>query len=126
MTASAWDPVDAEMRLRALDAALDVAVTKVKDARDKEVGLWRKFRDARSDAMLSPDCPKVSRGGYTTGERDAWVEREVLDAEAAYKKAIADRENAVDEMFKLKDQAAIVGKLSDLVRLDYVNTGRRP
>jgi hypothetical protein len=125
VSASPWDPVDAEMRLRALDAALDAAVKAVRDARDEEVTRWRKFRDARNEAMLSDECPKVTRGGCTTGERDAWVEREAIEAESDYKRATAARENAVDEMFKLKDQGGIVGKISDLVRLDYVNTGRR-
>lgn len=118
-TPSPWSPVDAEMRLRAIDAALDKATEEVKNRRDAEIKRWREFRDARNEAMLSPECLKVTRGGHTTAERDAWVECEAIEAEDAYKQATADRENAVDEMFKLKDQAAIAGKLSDLVRQAY-------
>jgi hypothetical protein len=126
MNLSPWTPVDAEMRLRALDLALDEVVQAVKRARDAEVTAWRQYRDTRNDAMLSDACPKVTRGGTTTAERDAWAEREAAPAEENYKRATAARENAVDEMFKFKDQALIAGKLSDLVRQAYATAGSRP
>jgi hypothetical protein len=119
-----WTPVDAEMRLRAIDEALDAAVEAVKAKRDAEVTCHGKYKDARRAAMLSPVCPKVTRGGTTTAERDAWVETEAAAAEKAYDRAKADREDAVDDMFKLKDQGAIVGKISDLVRQAYAMAGR--
>ena len=125
MSLSPWTPVDAEMRLRAIDAALDTAVDAVKAARDAEVTRHGAYKDARRTAMLSVKCPKVTRGGCTTAERDAWVEREAAAAEREYDRAKADREDAVDEMFKIKDQGAIVGKISDLMRQAYAMAGAR-
>lgn len=120
-----WTPVDAEMRLRDIDEALDPTVDAVKRARDIEVARHGQYKDARRAALLSAKCPKVSRGGYTTAERDAWVEQEAAEAEKAYERAKADREDAVDAMFKVKDQGAIVGKISDLVRQAYAVSGGR-
>lgn len=125
MTRAPWTPVDAEMRLRAIDESLEPVVEEVKKARDLEVTRHGEYKDARRAAMLSAECPKVTRGGVTTAERDAWVEREAADAEKAYERAKKAREDAVDDMFKVKDQGAIVGKISDLVRQAYAVGGGR-
>jgi hypothetical protein len=126
MSPQPWTPVDAEMRLRAIDEALDAAVEAVKHARDTEVARYGDYKAARRVALLSGECPKVTRGGYTTAERDAWVDIRAEKAEKVYERAKADREDAVDEMFKLKDQAMVVGKISDLVRQAYAVAGGRP
>jgi hypothetical protein len=123
MSAQPWTPVDAEMRLRAIDAALDAAVEAVKRTRDTEVQRYGAYKDVRDAAMLSDQCPKVIRGGCTTAERDAWVSRESAKAEREYEQAKKDREDAIDDMFKLKDQGAIIGKVSDLVRQAYATAG---
>jgi hypothetical protein len=125
MTRAPWTPVDAEMRLRAIDESLEPVVDAVKKARDTEVARHGEYKDARRAAILSDKCPKVTRGGWTTAERDAWVEREAADAEKAYEWAKKAREDAIDDMFKVKDQGAIVGKLSDLVRQAYAVGGGR-
>ena len=123
--AQPWSPVDAEMRLRAIDAALDAAVAEVKRARDVEIKRYGEYKDAKTDAILSDDCPPVTRGGTTTAERDAWVDREARRAEREYEQAKRAREDAIDDMFKLKDQGMIVGKVSDLVRQAYATAGVR-
>lgn len=123
--AQPWSPVDAEMRLRAIDAGLDAVVAEVKRARDVELKHYRAFRDAKTDALLREDRPRVTRGGTTTAELAAWVDREVRDAEWDYEQAKKAREDAIDDMFKLKDQGMIVGKVSDLVRQAYATAGGR-
>jgi hypothetical protein len=117
-------PVEAEMRLREIDDALDGVVDAVKTARDIEVGKYDEVKRARRKAILSAQCPKVSRNGITTAERDAWVEDQVADLQFAYELATAAREYAVDQMFKVKDQAGIVGKISSLVQQAYAMAGR--
>lgn len=70
-------------------------------------------------AMFNPDCPKVTRGGATVSERDAWVEDRVADEYRAYRIAKVACEAAQDHMRATRDVAATVQSLGALVRQAY-------
>jgi hypothetical protein len=73
---------------------------------------------------LSDKSPKVTRGGYTTADRDAWVDEQVSDLRFAYDKATVTREAAQDHMRVLMAQAEVVRSLSASVRQAYELAGR--
>lgn len=116
-------PIQIEARLRALITELTKAQRTLTDARDAEVEAKGNLRRARTTALLSGDCPKVARGGYTTAERDAWVEQQIEDAQHAYDVASAARENAQDYLRVVRDQAEIVRSLGASVRTAYEMAG---
>jgi hypothetical protein len=73
--------------------------------------------------LLSGKAPKVARGGFTTAERDAWVDSEVADLQFAYDRAVVARESAQDHLRVLRDQAEIVRSLGASVRQAYELAG---
>ena len=116
-------PVEIESKLRTLVNDLGRARVALAQARDLEVGAKHEYARARRRALLSEKSPKVTRGGYTTAERDAWVDDQVDDLQFAYDKAVVAREAAQDHLRTLRDQAEIVRSLGVSVRQAYELAG---
>lgn len=123
MSAEPLTPVDIERKLRQLVTDLARAQSALAQARDIEVDKKHDLNRARRRALLSEKSPKVTRGGYTTAERDAWVDDQVADLQLAYDKAVIARESAQDHLRVLRDQAEIVRSLGASVRQAYEMAG---
>jgi hypothetical protein len=116
-------PVVIESKLRSLVTELSRAQQALAQARDLEVDAKHALNRARRRALLSGEAPKVARGGYTSAERDAWVDDQVCDLQEAYDRAVVVRESAQDHLRVLRDQAEIVRSLGASVRLAYGAAG---
>jgi hypothetical protein len=123
VTVEALTPLDIERRLRGLLNDLTRAQGALAQARDIEVDAKHELGRARRRALLSGQAPKVARGGYTTAERDAWVDTQVADLQLAYDRAVVARESAQDHLRVLRDQAEIVRSLGASVRQSYELAG---
>ena len=122
-TPDALTPVDIERRLRSLVNDLTRAQQALAQARDIEVDRKHELNRERRRALLSQGRPKVERGGFTTAERDAWVDDKVSDLQFTYDKAVIARESAQDHLRVLRDQAEIVRSLGASVRTAYEMAG---
>lgn len=116
-------PVEIESKLRQLYNDLGRAQQSLAQARDLEVDAKHAHDRARRRAVLSEKSPKVTRGGYTAADRDAWVDEQVADLRFAYDKATVVRETAQDHLRTVRDQTEIVRSLSVLTRLAYEMAG---
>ena len=116
-------PLAVEAKLRQLVTELTRAQASLAQARDLEVNAKHEHDRARRRALLSEKSPKVTRGGYTTAERDAWVDEEVTDLRFKYDRAVVTRESAQDHLRVLRDQAEIVRSLGASVRQAYELAG---
>lgn len=106
-----------QRQLYDLYVALPVAQDALAAARDGEVEAKHSFEAARRRAIF--DCPyRVARGGYTTADRDAWVDDQVADLRFEYDKKTAMTLAAQDHLRTLRDQAEIMRSLGVSVRLD--------
>ncbi|HLI36780.1 MAG TPA: hypothetical protein VKV80_05490 [Streptosporangiaceae bacterium] len=123
MSAEPLTPVAIEARLRQLITDLTRAQSALAQARDLEIEAKHAWERARRRALLSEKSPKVTRGGYTTAERDAWVDEQVTDLRFAYDRAVVTRESAQDHLRVLRDQAEIVRSLGVSVRQSYELAG---
>ena len=116
-------PLAVEQKLRHLVTELTRAQAALAQARDLEVDAKHEHDRARRRALLSEKSPKVTRGGYTTAERDAWVDEQVTDLRFKYDRAVVTRESAQDHLRVLRDQAEIVRSLGASVRQAYEMAG---
>jgi hypothetical protein len=116
-------PLDVETRLRHLVTDLARAQAALRQARDLEVDARHEHDRARRRALLSEKSPKVTRGGYTTAERDAWVDEQCADLKFAADKATVVREAGQDRLRVLLAQAEIVRSLGASVRQSYEMAG---
>lgn len=116
-------PVDVERRLRRLVSDLSRARQTLRDARDKEVAARHTFESAYRKTILGSDCPKVTRGGYTSAERDAWVAQRIEVQQRVYDWAKTEREAAEDHLRTLRDQAMVVMSLGRSVNQAYSMAG---
>lgn len=116
-------PLSVEAKLRQLVNDLTRAQIVLREARDAEVDARHECDRARRRALLSEKSPKVTRGGYTTAERDAWVDDQCSDLKFAADKATVVREAAVDRLRVLLAQAEIVRSLGASVRQAYELAG---
>jgi multidrug efflux pump subunit AcrA (membrane-fusion protein) len=123
MSSEPLTPVAIEAKLRHLVGELTRAQSALAQARDLEVDAKHEHDRARRRALLSEKSPKVTRGGYTTAERDAWVDEQVADLRFKYDRAIVTRESAQDHLRVLRDQAEIVRSLGASVRQAYELAG---
>jgi hypothetical protein len=117
-------PVSIEAKLRSLVTELTRAQQSLAQARDLEVEAKHELNRARRKALLGGNAPKVARGGFTTAERDAWVDREVEDLQERYDRASVVRESAQDHLRVVRDQAEIVRSLGVSVRTTYEMAGQ--
>lgn len=112
-------PVGVESRLRALVGDLTRAQQQLAQARDHEVRSKHAYEAAKRRALLAEDRPKVTRGGTTTAERDAWVDEQAKHECWQYALAETQREAAQDHMRVVRDQAMIVMALGKSVTAAY-------
>lgn len=123
MTPEPLTPVAVEQRLRQIYSDLARAQIALAQARDDEVDRKHEFERARRKALLSAQCPKVTRNGWTTSERDAWVGEQCADLEFLAAKATVIREAALDKLRTLFAQAEVCRSLSASVRTSYEMAG---
>jgi hypothetical protein len=123
MNGDTLTPVQIEQKLRQLVNDLARAQAALRQARDLEVDARHEHDRARRRALLSEKSPKVTRGGYTTAERDAWVDQQVEDLKFTSDKATVVREAAQDHLRTLLAQAEIVRSLGASVRQAYELAG---
>lgn len=116
-------PVDVEQKLIALVSQMTLAQRDLAAARDTETAAEITYKRANARAYYLPDCPKVTRGGVTTGERDAWVADQVIEQWAAYKIATTAREVGQDNLRVVLAIAEVVRSLGSSVRTAYSLSG---
>ncbi|MGN6128554.1 MAG: hypothetical protein ACTHON_18500, partial [Humibacter sp.] len=91
-------PVQVEAKLTALVGEMYDSQKALRTARDAETDAEIKHKRAVAAAFHSPDCPKVTRGGYTVADRDAWIDQQCMNTWAAMKVATTAREVAQDNL----------------------------
>ena len=116
-------PIAVEAKLRQLVNDLARARAALRQARDLEMDARHEYDWARRRALLSEKSPKVTRGGWTVGERMAWVDEQCADLKFAADKATVVREAAQDRLRVLLAQAEIVRSLGASVRTAYEMAG---
>jgi hypothetical protein len=116
-------PVAIERKLRGLVTALAQAQAALREARDKEIEAKHAYHSVRRAAFFAAECPKVTRGGYTTAERDAWIEEQAANLEVLFDVAEAARRAAEDHLRVLRDQSLIVMSLGKSVNAAYAIAG---
>ena len=100
-------PVTARNRIRAVGTQLVQAEQSLKRARDAEVQAKHDYESAERRAALSPEAPRVVRGGTTVAEREAWVGERCEAQRFAYQVAEANRLAAMDHYRTLDTQAML-------------------
>lgn len=116
-------PVAVEQKMRATVNKLAETQIALAAARDVEVEAEIAYKQAKFGAMLSDDAPRVARGGATTAERDAWVDRKCFEQYAAHKRAEATRQKAEDLLRITRDQGVLVASLAKSVDSAYRMAG---
>jgi hypothetical protein len=116
-------PVQIESKLRALVNAITAAQSELRTARLHEVEALNDFEQAKVTAAYSKDCPVVKRGEVTVGERDAWIDAQVLDHAAKLRHASALREIAQDALRSRIAESQAVQSLNASVRQAYAMAG---
>lgn len=117
-------PAQIEQKLRQCVTELTRAEQQLRAARDSEVSAELAYRKAHRRALLAPDSPKVSRGGFTVTERDAWVEESCADQFEAYRLAQVTCQAAQDHVRTVRDIASTVQSISALVRQAFSMAGQ--
>lgn len=123
MTEDELTPVKVEQKLRSLVNDLTRAQQALANARDAEVEAKHAFEAAHRRALLSDERPKVTRGGWTTAERDAWVDDKAWQQRRQYELAEAKRKAAEDHLRTLRDQSMLVATLAKSVNQAYAVAG---
>jgi hypothetical protein len=116
-------PVQVEAKLVALVTEMTQAQRALAAARDAETTAEIAYKRAKARAFHDPACPKVVRGGTTTGERDAVVDELVMEQWAAYKVATTAREVGQDNLRVVLAVAETVRSLGASVRTAYSLAG---
>jgi hypothetical protein len=111
MSEDTLTPVEAERLLYQLYNDMSRARADLRDARDAEVTAKHVYQSKHRRMLLSRDCPKVTRGGYTTAERDAWVALQAEAEEQAFDLAEAKRKAAEDNLRTVRDQGVMAATL---------------
>lgn len=118
-------PVTARDRIRSVGSAITRAELDLKTARDREVNAKHDYEKALRAALLSPEAPRVTRGGITVDERKAWAEDRVDDQRFAFMVAEANRQAASDHYRTLDVQAMLAQAiLKSIDRAFSMGTGR--
>lgn len=104
-------PVTARNRIRSVGSELVRAEMDLKNARDREVNAKHAYEKALRAAVLSPEAPRVERGGATVTERDAWAESRCEVQKFEYMVAEANRQAAQDHYRTLDTQSMLAQAL---------------
>lgn len=118
------NPVEVEQKLRHCITQLYQAEKVLAECRDSEVNAELHYRAQHRKALLSEDCPKVTRGGYTVTERDAWVENQCASAYDSYRLWQARTAAAQDHVRITRDVASTVQSIASLVRQAFSMAGQ--
>jgi hypothetical protein len=116
-------PIAIERKLRQIGNDMSQARVALAEARDAEVATKHIFEREHRRALLSGDCPKVARGGYTTAERDAWVDEQCSGQREVYELAEVKRKAAEDHLRTLYQQATVAAVLAKSVHQAYATSG---
>jgi hypothetical protein len=116
-------PVQVEAKLVALTKEMYAAQKTLAEARDTETASEIDYKRARARMTLSTDCPKPTRGGYTTADKEAWIDEQVINEWVAYRVATTAREVAQDNLRVVLAVAETVRSLGASVRQAYSIAG---
>lgn len=116
-------PVEVEAKLRGLVNDMYAAQKALAAARQVETTAEIEYKRAKARAFHHSDCPHVSRGGHTVADRDAWIDRKVMDEWAAARVATTAREVAQDNLRVVLAVAETVRSLGASVRSAYSLAG---
>jgi hypothetical protein len=116
-------PVEVERQIRWVQNQMTRAQADLREARDEEVGAKHAYERAYRQTILASDCPKVTRGGYTTAERDAWVADRCSEEREAYELAEVKRKAAEEHLRTLYQQGTLAATLAKSVGQAYATSG---
>lgn len=116
-------PIDVESKLRSLVTEMTAAQQALRDRRDAETRAEIAYKTAKARAFHDENCPRPSRGGITTAERDSWIDELILDEWSAYRIATTAREIAQDRLRVVLAIAETVRSLGASVRSAYSLAG---
>lgn len=117
-------PAGVEEAIRRLITSLTQAQRELATVRDRAVGAELDWKAARRRARLSSHCPKVTRGGHTVADAEAWVDAQCEAQEREARIAEAARDAALDRLRVLRDDVSLLITLSASVRQAYEVAGR--
>lgn len=117
------NPVQVEQKLRQSVTDLTNAEKALAEARDAETNAELAYRSYYRKAVLSEECPKVTRGGVTVSERDAWVEERCAQWWEHYRLSQTRCQAAQDHVRTVRDVASTVQSIASLVRQAYSMAG---
>lgn len=120
-----WSLNDAETALRWVLRAMYDADRTLANLRNEEVQAKHTYEAAKRRAFFAPECPKVERGGYTVGDRDAFIEQQTFAERQAYELATVAKEAAQDHLRTLNSQSVVMAALSKNVSQAHNVTGVR-
>lgn len=123
ITREGLSPAQIEDKLRRCVTDLTRAELALREARDTETVAEIEYQRAKRRAMLSPDCPTVSRSGATAAERDAWVDDRCDQEWTAYRLAHTSREAAQDHSRTVRDITSAVQSIASLTRAAFSLAG---
>jgi hypothetical protein len=116
-------PIQIENKLSGLVNEMYAAQKTLAVARDTETASEIDYKRARAKTTLRSDCPKPTRGGYTTSDKDAWIDEQTINEWTAYKVATTAREVAQDNLRVVLAVAETVRSLGASVRTAYSLAG---
>ncbi|MFJ8687377.1 hypothetical protein [Micromonospora wenchangensis] len=117
--------LEAQNYMRWVLRAMYDTAKSLADLRDAEVDAKKEYDSARRRLMLSPECPRVERGGHTVADRDAWVDERCAEQRSAFESASAAREAANDQLRTLNSQSVVITALSKNVAQIHGVLGER-
>jgi hypothetical protein len=104
--------LDSQRQQRWALRAMWTATKALAEARDEEVNAEAEYLSARRRMFFHEDCPVPVRGATTVADRDAWVDRQVEDAEIKWKLAKAATQAAKDHMDTLRASSVLISALA--------------
>ena len=117
------NPVQVEQKLVQSVRELYAAEKLLAEARDAEVEAEIAYQAARRRLLLSDNCPKVTRGGVTVADRDAWIDSGCADEWEAYRLAAVQCQTAQDHVRIVRDVTSTVQSIASLVRQAFSAAG---
>lgn len=119
-------PAEVDRHLRQLRNHVALSQIELERCRDDELEAKKAFTKARTRLLLSPECPRVSRGGsgVTVDERDAWIISKLDEEFWALEGAKVNRENAEDYGRSVREQIKCIQSLGASARQAYEIAGR--
>jgi hypothetical protein len=118
------NPVQVEQKLRQCVTDLYAAEKQLAEARDAETNAELAYRRYHRQHLLSDECPKVARGGFTVADRDAWVEEQCKEWWEHYRLSQTRCQAAQDHVRTVRDVTSSVQSIASLVRQAYSMAGQ--